>query len=220
MKLITELNTEHISYLEEKQEGDKKKLYLSGIFLQSVIQNKNGRIYPKGVMESAVAKYIDSKVNSKNAYGELGHPNGPKINEDRISHLITELNWNGNDVIGKALIFDTDMGKIAKAIIEGGGQLGVSSRGLGTLKPNSKGINEVQSDFFLATAADIVTDPSAPSALVNGIMEGVEYLYDESTSSFMKIALDEAKKLVHSLPKSKLNEESMLKIFNAFVKSL
>lgn len=220
MKLITELNTEKISYLEEKNDSGKKNLYITGVYLQSELKNKNGRIYPKGVMEQAVAKYIDAKVNSKNAYGELGHPDGPKINEDRISHLITDLTWNGNDVLGKAIIFNTEKGNIARAIIEGGGQLGVSSRGLGTLKLNRNGINEVQDDFFLATAADIVTDPSAPSALVNGIMEGVEYMYDENNSDNFKIIVDQTKKLIHTLPRSKLNEDTFIRVFNKFMKSL
>lgn len=219
MKLITELNTENIEYLEEKTD-DKKNLYLSGIFMQSEIQNKNGRIYPRGVMENAVNKYLDTKLNNKTAYGELGHPTGPKINEDRISHLITELKWNGNDVVGKAKIFDTAMGNIARSIIEGGGRLGVSSRGLGTLKPNTKGINEVQDDFFIATAADIVTDPSAPAAMVNGIMEGVEYLYDEKNGVFFQQMVEDTKKEIHSLRKSQLDEAKMLTIFNKFIKSI
>ncbi len=219
MKLITELNTENIEYITEGTDKDKS-LYLSGIFMQSEIQNKNGRIYPKGVMEGALNKYLDTKLNNKTAYGELGHPTGPKINEDRISHLITELKWDGNDVIGKARIFSTEMGNIARAIIEGGGRLGVSSRGLGTLKPNTKGINEVQDDFFIATAADIVTDPSAPAAMVNGIMEGVEYLYDEKNGVFFQQMVEDTKKEIHSLRKSQLDEAKMIEIFTRFIKTL
>lgn len=173
MKLITE-KIEETNFIKEEKDG-KKYYYIEGIYMQSELVNRNGRRYPKHVMESALNKYID-KVNNKTAYGELGHPQGPKINEDRISHLIESLTWDGNNVVGRAKIFDTDKGIVAQKILEGGGRLGVSSRGMGSLREKN-GIMEVQEDFMIATAADIVTDPSAPQAFVNGVMEDVEWVF-------------------------------------------
>ncbi len=215
MKLITEIN-ENVECIVE---GENKSLYITGPFMQSEVQNKNGRIYPKSVMEAAVSKYLEAKVNSRTAYGELGHPAGPKINEDRISHLITELKWNGNDVIGKAKILNTNMGNIARGIQEGGGQLGVSSRGLGTLKQNSAGIMEVQGDFHIATAADIVVDPSAPGALVNGVMENVEYFFNEVNGDFLARKATELKQEINKMSIKEI-EEKKFKIFEAFIKSI
>jgi hypothetical protein len=215
MRLITEIN-ENIECIVE---GENKSLYITGPFMQSEVKNNNGRIYPKSVMESAVSKYLENKVNNRTAYGELGHPNGPKINEDRISHLITELKWNGNDVIGKARILNTNMGNIARGIQEGGGQLGVSSRGLGTLKQISSGIMEVQNDFHIATAADIVTDPSAPGALVNGIMENVEYFFDESNGDFLARKSTEIKEQIKKMSIKEI-EEKKFRIFESFIKSI
>lgn len=218
MKLITEVN-ESIEYITEG-EGPQKNLYLTGVFMQSEIQNKNGRLYPKPVMENALLKYIDTRLANKTSYGELGHPDKPKINEDKISHLIEKLEWNGNDVMGKARILATPMGNTARAIVEGGGRLGVSSRGLGTLKPNRAGLMEVQNDFFIATPADIVTDPSAPKALVNGIMEGIEWIYDEKNGAFYKQTVNEIKDEVHKTPIKRLDEAKLYSLFVKLMRTL
>ena len=167
MKLISEI-VENVQVITE---GKSKDLYIEGVFLQSEMANRNKRIYPKSVMEKEVSRYMKEYVESKRAFGELGHPEGPTINLDRVSHIITSLREDGNNYIGRAKILNTPMGNIVKGLIEGGAQLGVSSRGMGTLKEKEDGINEVQNDFYLATAADIVADPSAPDAFVQGIME-------------------------------------------------
>ena len=179
MKLIREeiLNTSITEETIDEATG-KKNLYIEGIFLQGEITNKNGRLYPGAVMESAVNAYTQRYINTGRAFGELSHPKGPQINLDRVSHIITELRKDGNNYIGKARIAeDTPMGAIAKGIITAGGQLGVSSRGLGSIK-ESNGVPTVQPDFVLATAADIVGDPSAPSAFVNGIYESADWAYN------------------------------------------
>jgi len=173
MKLIKEV-TETVSYLAEEKDG-KKSLYIQGPFLQAEVVNRNGRKYLKEVMQKEVQRYNENYVHKNRAFGELGHPDTPTINLDRVSHLTTELYQDGNNWIGKAKILDTPMGTIVKNLIEGGAQIGVSSRGMGSLK-NINGINVVQDDFHLATAADIVADPSAPDAFVQGIMEGKEWM--------------------------------------------
>lgn len=175
MKLITE-HSEDLRYFSESAENGEKKFIIDGIFMQAEQVNRNRRIYPKKVLESAVNKYVADYVNKGRAVGELNHPDGPTINLDKVSHRITELQWNGNDVVGKALILDTPMGKIVKGLLEGGCQLGVSSRGMGTVASRN-GQTFVNDDFVLSTV-DIVQDPSAPSAFVNGIMEGVEYFWE------------------------------------------
>ena len=175
MKLITE-HSEDLRYISEAAENGEKKFIIDGIFMQAEQVNSNRRIYPKKVLESAVNKYVADYVNKGRAVGELNHPDGPTINLDKVSHRITELQWNGNDVVGKALILDTPMGKIVKGLLEGGCQLGVSSRGMGTVASRN-GQTFVNDDFVLSTV-DIVQDPSAPSAFVNGIMEGVEWIWD------------------------------------------
>lgn len=177
MKLITEL-TEDVKYVTEATEGGKKKLYIEGIFLQGNIKNRNGRRYRTEHLDREVSRYMKENVEKKRAFGELGHPNGPSINLDRVSHIIESLKRDGDNFIGRAAITDTPMGNIARGLIESGAQLGVSSRGMGSLAPGKDGIMEVQDDFFLATAADIVADPSAPDAFVQGIMEGVEWVWD------------------------------------------
>ena len=177
MKLITEL-TENVKYVTEAAESGKKNLYIEGIFLQCEQKNRNGRQYRLETMKREVGRYMREFVEKGRAFGELGHPNGPSINLDRVSHLITSLRQENNDFIGRAKITETPMGNIARGLIESGAQLGVSSRGMGSLAPNKSGIMEVQDDFFLATAADIVADPSAPDAFVQGIMEGVEWVWD------------------------------------------
>jgi hypothetical protein len=175
MKLITE-HSEDLRYISEAADNGEKKSIIDGIFMQAEQVNRNRRIYPKTVLEKAVRKYVSEYVNKGRAVGELNHPEGPTINLDKVSHRITELQWNGNDVVGKALILDTPMGKIVKGLLEGGCQLGVSSRGMGTVA-SKNGQSFVNDDFVLSTV-DIVQDPSAPSAFVNGIMEGVEWIWD------------------------------------------
>lgn len=218
MKLISEL-TEDVHVLVEKTESGAKNLYIEGIFLQSAIQNRNGRIYPEQVMDSEVARYTKSLVESKRALGELGHPDGPQINLDRASHLITSLRKEGTNYIGKAKIMDTPMGNIARGMIESGVQLGVSSRGMGSIKENSKGIMEVQSDFRLATAADIVADPSAPNAFVNGIMENVDWVWNEKYGWKAMEVAESIKAEVHEKFKQ-IDEEYALALFQKFVRNL
>ena len=173
MKLIKEI-TETVSYLVEEADG-KKSLHIEGPFLVAEKKNRNGRLYEYNTMKKEVARYTEEYINKHRAFGELGHPESPSINLDRVSHMITSLKEDGNTWIGRAKILDTPMGNIARSLIEGGAQLGVSSRGMGSLK-NVNGVNVVQPDFYLATAADIVADPSAPGAFVQGIMEGKEWM--------------------------------------------
>ena len=175
MKLITE-HLDQVEYITEAKKDGGKDVYIEGIFMQAEQQNRNNRIYPKDVLSEACAKYVKEQVKTGRAVGELNHPEGPQINLDKVSHRITELNWNGNDVVGKALILDTPMGKIVKGLVEGGCKLGVSSRGMGTVE-RRENKSYVKNDFVLNTI-DIVQDPSAPSAFVEGIMEGVEWIWD------------------------------------------
>ena len=181
MKLITEYVENDLNYLTEEKNGEKQYV-IEGIFMQADSKNRNGRIYPKAVMESAVDKYMSEQVSKGRAVGELNHPEGPTINLDKVSHKITELRWEGNNVVGKAQILNTPMGQIVKGLMDGGVQLGVSSRGMGSLAQRG-GVNYVGKDFQLATV-DIVPDPSAPEAFVNGIMEGVEWIWENG--SFLK----------------------------------
>jgi hypothetical protein len=176
MKLFTELN-EEVDFLVEKNDKGEKSHYIKGIFMQAEQKNRNGRLYPINVLESEVNRYNENYVQKKRAFGELGHPEGPNINLDRVSHMITDLYKEGTNFIGKAKIMDTPFGKIVKSLIDEGANLGVSSRGMGSLKPN-RDTQIVQDDFHLATAADIVADPSAPNAFVEGIMEGKEWVWD------------------------------------------
>jgi hypothetical protein len=213
MKLISEI----VETVQVISEGTSKDLYIEGVFLQSEMANKNKRIYPKSVMEKEVARYMKEYVDSKRAFGELGHPEGPTINLDRVSHIITSLREDGNNYIGRAKILNTPMGNIVKGLIEGGAQLGVSSRGMGTLKEKEDGINEVQNDFYLATAADIVADPSAPDAFVQGIMENKEWMFVNGSWTYQNI--DETKKLMEQTKKKQL-EEVKLRVFENFLNSL
>ena len=176
MKLIAEYNDQSLECIVEAKEGGGKNHFIEGIFMQSEQKNRNGRIYPKAIMEQAVDKYVKEQVNTKRAVGELNHPDGPTVNLDKVSHLITNLEWKGNDVVGKAQILDTPMGNIVKGLLEGGVQLGVSTRGMGSLEQRN-GTMYVKDDFILNTV-DIVQDPSAPTAFVNGIMEGVEWVWN------------------------------------------
>ena len=177
MKLICEL-AETVEYDLVEAEGKPKQYFIEGIFMQSEMKNKNGRIYPLNVLEKEVTRYVKEYVTPKRAFGELGHPDGPTVNLDRASHMITSLVKEGKNFVGRAKILGTPNGQIVKSMIDEGCQLGVSSRGMGTLKPDSKNAQVVQSDFYLASAADIVADPSAPNAFVEGIMEGKEWIWD------------------------------------------
>ena len=176
MKLIAEYNEQNIECIVEAKEDGTKNHFIEGVFMQSEAKNRNGRIYPKAIMEGAVDKYVTEQVSQNRAVGELNHPEGPTVNLDKVSHKITELSWKGNDVVGKAQVLDTPMGNIVKGLLEGGVQLGVSTRGMGSLEEKS-GIMYVKDDFVLNTV-DIVQDPSAPTAFVNGIMEGVEWVWN------------------------------------------
>jgi hypothetical protein len=208
MKLMTEL-IESVGYLIEGS-GNDKKYYIEGIFAQADTPNRNGRIYPRGIMENALGKF-QPIITAKRAMGELNHPQGPTINLDRVSHLIEKMEWNGSDVHGRAKVLDTPMGRIAKNLIDENVQLGVSTRGLGSLKTNSRGVNEVQNDFMLNTV-DIVGDPSGPSCFVNGILESREwYVTDDGI-------LED--RIVAQLKKKKITEERKLAAFASFMTSL
>ena len=176
MKLIAEYNEQGIECIVEAKEDGSKNHFIEGVFMQAESKNRNGRIYPKAIMEGAVDKYVTEQVSQNRAVGELNHPEGPTVNLDKVSHKITELSWKGNDVVGKAQVLDTPMGNIVKGLLEGGVQLGVSTRGMGSLEEKN-GIMFVKDDFVLNTV-DIVQDPSAPTAFVNGIMEGVEWIWN------------------------------------------
>ena len=177
MKLISEEAID-VDFVTEEDENKKKSYFIEGIFMQSETKNRNGRVYPKAILQKEVKRYTDKFINTKRAFGELGHPDGPTVNLERVSHMITELVEDGANFVGRAKIMDTPYGKIVKNLIDEGAKLGVSSRGMGSLKPVQDGLQEVQSDFYLATAADIVADPSAPDAFVSGIMEGKEWVWD------------------------------------------
>ena len=216
MRLIIEFN-ESITYLTEESKDPKKpNVFIEGVFLQSDLKNKNGRVYPKEIMQREVQRYVNENVKTKRAYGELGHPDGPTVNLDRVSHMITDLREDGNNWIGKAKIMDTPMGRIVKELISEGAQLGVSSRGLGSLKEKN-GINEVQGDFMLATAADIVADPSAPDAFVSGIMEGKEWVF--VNGKWTEQDIEEAKSTISRASLADLEEEKM-QVFSNFLDKL
>jgi hypothetical protein len=215
MKLITEVN-EQVRYITEEKNG-KKTLYIEGVFLQSNIKNRNGRMYPSEIMGKEINRYMKEAVENNRAFGELGHPDGPSINLDRVSHIITELRQDGDNWIGKAKLTETPMGNIARGLIESGGQLGVSSRGLGTLKENRDGVQVVQDDFHLATAADIVADPSAPDAFVRGIMENKEWLVVNGV--WTEQHCDMSKKYIKKASKKQL-EEAKIQVFERFLRHL
>jgi hypothetical protein len=217
MKLFTEL-VEDIQLISEARESGGKDYYIEGIFLQAEITNRNGRRYPEQVLANEVSRYVTEVVNKNRAFGELGHPSGPSINLDRVSHIITELRKDGPNFIGRAKLSKTPMGEIARGIMESGGQLGVSSRAMGSLK-EEKGVMVVQNDLRLSTAADIVADPSAPDAFVKGIMEGVEWVYDPVRDTWLEEKLNDTKKKIHNMSKSKLEEQKMA-IFENYIASL
>jgi hypothetical protein len=216
MKLIRE-EVEKVEVITETV-GGKKQLYIQGVFLQSECVNRNGRMYPFQIMEREVNRYNENYVQKGRALGELGHPDGPTVNLDRVSHKITELKQSGNNFIGKAQILSTPMGKIAESLLKDGVTLGVSSRGIGSLRENTKGFKEVGEDFMLATAADIVADPSAPDAFVQGIMEGKEWIWD---GGILREKLAEnTKRKINALVDQRILEEHKIKLFNEFLNSL
>lgn len=220
MKLISEVTFNDIApVITEAKDGNGKDYFIEGVFMQGAIQNRNGRMYPMETLQKEVDRYNDQFVSKNRAYGELGHPDGPTINLERVSHMIKSLKNEGNDIVGKAKIMDTPYGKIVKSLIDEGAQLGVSSRGMGSLKQNSEGINEVQGDFQLATAGDIVADPSAPNAFVNGVMEGVEWIYDAASGSWQSQQVIEEIQNTGRISARELQERK-LELFNKFLKSL
>ena len=214
MKLISE-EIQDAEYLVEDV-GGKKNYKIKGVFLQSDIKNRNGRVYPKQIMMKEVNRYQKEFVEKKRAFGELGHPDGPTVNLERVSHMITNLQQDGSNFIGEAKIMNTPYGKIVKGLIDEGAQLGVSSRGMGSLEQRN-GANYVKSDFMLATAADIVADPSAPDAFVQGIMESKEWVWDNGR--LVERDVDAWRKEIRSASRRKL-EEKKLEIFGNFLKNL
>ena len=216
MKLIRE-EIEKVELITESV-GGKKQLYIQGVFLQSEMVNRNGRMYPFQIMEREVKRYNENYVQKGRALGELGHPDGPTVNLDRVSHKITELKQDGNNFIGNSQILSTPMGKIAESLLKDGVTLGVSSRGIGSLRENNKGYKEVGEDFMLATAADIVADPSAPDAFVQGIMEGKEWVWDGGILR-EKLAEQTKKRIDHLVNQRRL-EENKIKLFDDFINSL
>ena len=216
MKLIRE-EIESVEFLVEQRNG-KKSMYIEGIFLQGNIKNRNGRMYPSEVLRKEVSRYNESNIQSGRALGELGNPDGPTVNLDRVSHKIVSLKENGNNFIGKAKILGTPMGKIASSLIEEGVKLGVSSRGIGSLKPTKEGFNVVGEDFMLATAADIVADTSAPDAFVEGIMEGKDWVWDGGVLR-EKFAIKTYNE-INTLVNQKQLDEKKLSLFNDFLSNI
>ena len=214
MKLITE-TIENVEVITEGT-GSDKKLYIEGVFLQSEIKNRNGRMYPFSVLEKEVQRYNEEYVKNSRALGELGHPDGPTVNLDRVSHRITSLRAEGNNFIGKAQIMNTPMGNIARSLLEDGVKLGVSSRGMGSIDKRED-VGVVMDDFMLATAADIVADPSAPDAFVNGIMEGKEWAWDNGILKETKVA--KYQRYMDNATRKNL-EERTLEVFNDFLTGL
>ena len=218
MKLIREL-VEDVEYVTESKAGGGKNYFIEGIFLQQELVNRNFRKYPANVMEAAVNKYVNNYVADNRGYGELGHPSGPTINPERISHRILSLEQNGNNWIGKAQISSTPYGEIAKGLMEDGGRLGVSSRGLGSLR-ESGGVKEVQGDFFIATAGDIVVDPSAPDAFVDSVMENVEWVMDAASGNWSAMrTIEEIQEAKFKLSSRELQEHKVA-MFEKFLTSL
>ena len=215
MRLIAEELTD-VQFLTEEKEG-KKNYYIEGVFLQAEIKNRNGRMYPQRTLAREVAKYDESYIKSGRALGELGHPDGPSINLDRVSHKIQSLKEDGNNFIGRAKILDTPNGKIAKSLLDEGVRLGVSSRGMGSIKKESN-CNVVCDDFMLATAADIVADPSAPDAFVDGIMEGKNWVWDGGVLREQTAA--KTYKQINTFSSSRELQEKKVKLFSDFLKNL
>ena len=216
MKLITEV-VEEVQIITEASENGEKSYMIEGIFMQGNKKNRNGRVYPIDILQREVKRYTDEYINKNRAYGELGHPQGPTINLDRVSHMIKELYQDGDNFKGKAKIMDTPMGKIVKNLMDEGATLGVSTRGMGSLKQVG-GANQVQDDFMLATAGDIVADPSAPDAFVEGIMEGKEWVWDNGLIKEVEIA--EYATQINEAAKKRQTEEAMLQVFSDFLRKL
>ena len=215
MKLITEMLETDVEFITEAKEDGGKNYFIEGVFMQGNIKNRNGRMYPMETLMKEVKRYNKEYVEQNRAYGELGHPQGPTINLERVSHMIKDLHQDGNNVRGKAKIMtETPMGKIVKNLMDEGAKLGVSSRGMGTLKPGKNGTNMVQNDFQLATAADIVADPSAPEAFVEGIMEGVEWL--QIDDRWVPQYIEKTQQEIKAASRANLQEAK----FNAFKKFL
>jgi hypothetical protein len=216
MKLIRE-EIESVEFIVENRNG-KRSLYIEGVFLQGNIKNRNGRMYPMETLRREVARYNENHIVAGRALGELGHPDGPTVNLDRVSHKIVSLKENGSNFIGKAKILNTPMGKIAESLISEGVKLGVSSRGVGSLRVNNEGINIVGEDFMLATAADIVADPSAPDAFVSGIMEGKDWVWDGGI--LREKYAQKTYKRINTLVDQKRLDEQKLNLFNDFLANL
>jgi Prohead core protein serine protease len=221
MKLITEV-TEELKYIAEESAEGKKNLYIEGIFLQGGIVNRNGRMYDPDILDKEVARYTKENIDKGRAYGELGHPSGPSINLERVCMMIKSLKREGNNFIGKAKIMDTPYGNIVKNLMSEGATLGVSSRGMGSLK-EVNGVNVVQDDFYLATAADIVADPSAPDAYVNGVMEGVEWVWNNGVLKQkvpeIEQVIETHKEIIKETPKADL-AEAKIRVFKHFLSKL
>ena len=216
MKLIKEV-TESVKLVTESKLGKGKEYFIEGIFLQSELQNRNGRMYPESIMDNEVGRYMKEYVEKNRAYGELGHPDTPSINLDRVSHLITSLRKEGTNYIGRAKILETPMGQIARGLLDGGANLGVSSRALGSLKANNEGVQIVQDDFMLSTAADIVADPSAPDAFVRGIMENKEWIFVDG--KYVERHIDEVKSVIKKTSSRNL-EEAKVRAFQNFLSKI
>ena len=216
MKLIRE-EIESVEFLVEQKNG-KKSMYIEGVFLQGNIKNRNGRMYPMETLRREVGRYNENHIQAGRALGELGHPDGPTVNLDRVSHKIVSLKESGSNFIGKAKLLNTPMGKIASSLVEEGVKLGVSSRGIGSLKQTREGVNIVGDDFMLATAADIVADPSAPDAFVEGIMEGKEWVWDGGI--LREKFAEKTYKEINTLVTQKQLDERKLDMFNNFLSNL
>jgi intergrase/recombinase len=216
MKLIREVHEQTSTIVEEKV-GGKKNYFIEGVFLQSEIVNRNKRMYQEGIMDKEVGRYMKEYVAKNRAYGELGHPDTPSINLDRVSHLIVDLRKEGTNYIGKAKILETPMGMIARGLLDGGANLGVSSRAMGSLKTNTEGVQVVQDDFMLSTAADIVADPSAPDAFVRGIMEGREWAFVDG--KFVEKNIEEVKRNIRKTSSKNL-QEAQLRAFQDFLSKI
>jgi len=217
MKLIRENVEETKLIVEDKGLGKGKTYFIEGVFLQSELVNRNGRMYKESTMDREVGRYMKEQVQNNRAYGELGHPDGPGINLDRVSHLIVDLRKEGTNYIGKAKILETPMGQIARGLLEGGANLGVSSRAMGSLKTNNEGVQIVQDDFMLSTAADIVADPSAPDAYVRGIMENKEWIFVDG--KFVEQHIEEVKSLIKKTSSRNL-EEAKIRAFQSFLSKI
>ena len=216
MKLISEEAT-NVEFLTEDSKKGEKNYFIEGVFMQSNTKNRNGRIYPQAILQKEAKRYTDEFIAKKRAFGELGHPDGPTVNLERVSHMIEELQEVDQNFMGRAKILDTPYGKIVKNLIDEGARLGVSSRGMGSLKPSKDGVQEVQDDFYLATAADIVADPSAPEAFVAGIMEGREWIWDNGLLKEAEIQLIKEKVEKSS---RKDREQTLVSAFEDFITKL